>query len=584
MIVKMKKIHVIIHRQDQPGALDALRGLGTVHVEPLRNYPEMDHLNLNIEEKRIEQVLTILKSYDIAEAHQESFGNFKPVSDDILSAAEEIERLKKSVEDRAVRLKNWEPWGDFDPEDIRNLTQNGVFIHLYEFSKSQKVELPQGAIMETISESGGVRRCMVILQENISLPYERVYLPMISMHKKRELQEKEWAQIKELEAKIQSYGKYREALEEALMHIQEEVKFKEVSLGMENHEEVMVLKGFIPEDQSEKLQSAAASNSWGLSIEDVSPEDDVPTLLKNPKPVELSKPAFQVIEIIPGYKEFDVSAIFLVFFTLFFAMLIGDAAYGAIFFLGTLIAHVTMGRKLADKKPFYLMYLLTGATMIWGVLTGTYFGQQWLPSTVKAVVPWLNDTTNIQWLCFTIALVHLGLARLWAAAAQIPKITALAEMGWFLIVCGMYFLAKQFVLNQPMPGFTMWLFVAGISLAFFFMFPPKQWIKNIGQQIIPFGLSVISAGTDIISYIRLFAVGLATVAVADAANSMPEALPGGLGYGFMIFLHFLNLILAAMAILVHAIRLNVLEFSGHLGLEWGGFKYNPFKKITEQQT
>ena len=75
----------------------------------------------------------------------------------------------------------------------------------------------------------------------------------------------------------------------------------------------------------------------------------------------------------------------------------------------------------------------------------------------------------------------------------------------------------------------------------------------------------------------LFAVGFATVAVADAANAMPEALPG-VGYGFMVFLHPLNLILAAMAILVHAIRLNVLEFSGHLGLEWVGFRYNPFKK------
>ena len=136
----------------------------------------------------------------------------------------------------------------------------------------------------------------------------------------------------------------------------------------------------------------------------------------------------------------------------------------------------------------------------------------------------------------------------------------------------------MFVLNHPFPSYALWFFTIGIPVAMIFMFPWNVILKKLPQELIPFALGVIGSGVDIISYIRLFAVGLATVAVADAANAMPAALPGGIGYGFMVLLHVLNIVLAGMAILVHAIRLNVLEFSGHLGLEWAGFKYTPLAK------
>ena len=77
----------------------------------------------------------------------------------------------------------------------------------------------------------------------------------------------------------------------------------------------------------------------------------------------------------------------------------------------------------SDHTSFYLMYLLTGFTCVWGVLTGTYFGQEWLPSSVKPLVPWLNVTENIQWLCFTVALVHLSIARIWSILRRFPHFT-----------------------------------------------------------------------------------------------------------------------------------------------------------------
>lgn len=578
MIVPLKKIHLIMRKADVISALEGLRVLGCIHVEhqdPLTGF----QLTERREEVRIlTETINILKQNKTAkDIEQKSFSDWTELVNAALKDTAEIEHLKETISKRQILINEWESWGNFNPKEIVELRGQGIYIQLCQKPTSENKELSDGALIKIIDSSGGMDRCVIVSQRKIDCPFDKVDMPALGLNEMSILQEEDRSRIIELEKRTQEKLCYLGLLEKTLLERQAVLEFEEVEQGMKDEGELALLKGFCPQDQCAILEQKAKQNHWGILVEDPDEEDRVPTLLVNPKWVNLSKPVLGVIEILPGYKEMDVSAVFLVFFTLFFAMLIGDAAYGAIFMAGVFYAQRKFGKKLEDQTVFYLGYILTGFTCFWGVLTGTYFGQAWLPSTIKAVVPWLNVTENIQWLCFTIALVHLSLARIWRGAIKFPSITFLAEVGWLLNVWGMYFLANMFVLKAPLPPFTGWLFGIGISMAFFFMFEPKEFLKKIGQEIIPFMLGVIGAGTDIVSYIRLFAVGLATVAVADAANAMPRDLPG-IGYGFMVFLHVLNLILALMAILVHAIRLNVLEFSGHLGLEWAGFKYNPFKK------
>ena len=132
--------------------------------------------------------------------------------------------------------------------------------------------------------------------------------------------------------------------------------------------------------------------------------------------------------------------------------------------------------------------------------------------------------------------------------------------------------------------------MAGTFLVIFFTSPNKNPLKAIGPGLGGFALNIINTFTDVVSYIRLFAIGLASVAVADAFNDM------ALGFGFstvssgfiavviLVIGHFFNIILGILAVAVHGLRLNVLEFSNHLGLEWSGFSYQPFKKILKQDT
>jgi len=147
-----------------------------------------------------------------------------------------------------------------------------------------------------------------------------------------------------------------------------------------------------------------------------------------------------------------------------------------------------------------------------------------------------------------------------------------------------YFLARMLILGEIFPESGKYLFICGASLVILCTNPTKNIFKTIGSGIGGLLLNVINAFTDTVSYIRLFAVGAATVAVADAFNQM--AL--GIGYGdiisgfftalVLIFGHTLNILLGAMAVLVHGVRLNVLEFSSHLNMEWSGVEYKPFRQ------
>lgn len=577
MIVSMKKIHLIVQKKDVVSALETVRDLGVVHVEHQDELTGFQLTERREEVGMLENVLRILRECLDPSSEQKEYTDWTELANQILKYNADIEHSRESMASRQVLIDKWQPWGRFDLSHIAVLEERGVYFTLYEISEKEKVELPQGMSLKTIYKLNGKKYCVAVCREQIDLPFQKIAFPKIGLKPMKVQQEEDQTRIDKAQKFISASTCNIEFLEKTLVARQNVLCFEEVEKGMKEDETLVVLKGFCPEAQCSRIEGMATQENWGLLVEDPSDEDEVPTLLKNAKWVDLSKPVLNVIEILPGYKESDVSAVFLVFFILFFAMLIGDAAYGAIFMAGVFYAQKKFGKSMQDQTVFYLGYILTGFTCLWGIATGTYFGQAWLPSTVKAVVPWLNVTENIQWLCFAVALAHLSLARAWAAKIKFPSITFLSEIGWLMIVWGMYFLANMFVLKKAVPPITNWLFIVGIALAFFFMFPPKEFLKKIGQEVIPFVLGIIGAGTDIVSYIRLFAVGLATVAVADAANAMPADLPG-VGYGFMIFLHLLNLVLAAMAILVHAIRLNVLEFSGHLGLEWAGFGFKPFKK------
>ncbi|MCK4447359.1 MAG: V-type ATP synthase subunit I, partial [Candidatus Marinimicrobia bacterium] len=378
--------------------------------------------------------------------------------------------------------------------------------------------------------------------------------------------------------------------------IKKRYEFANVEYGMENEESISYLQGFCPEESTDIIKKEADKESWGYVFEEPDDLSEVPTLIKNPRWIKIIDPIFKFMGTVPGYQEYDISMWFLIFFSLFFAMLIGDAGYGFIFIVLTLWVRRKMPK--APSEPFVLMYILGGATVVWGLLSGTWFGLEriaQIPFLKKCIIPSIssfdlskhsfNDNQNFMMhLCFLIGAIHLTVAHLTSALRNKKSLRALSQIGWIGIVWSLYFLAETLVLRHEFPKMAKWSLLIGFFLALVFSNPQKNIIKGIASTLGSLPLDIIGGFSDVVSYLRLFAVGYATVMVAYSFNTM--ALGNGInniisGFiaAFILFLgHGLNIILGAMSIVVHGIRLNMLEFSGHLGLEWSGKEYKPFKE------
>ena len=291
----------------------------------------------------------------------------------------------------------------------------------------------------------------------------------------------------------------------------------------------------------------------------------------------------------------------MLFFSLFFAMIIGDAGYGAIFLGLTMLM-----RKKLPVDAFRLLTVTSTATIIWGLVTGTLFGIN--PEILARVgldkiqIPFLTDpersAQNIMGLCFLIGAIQITIGHLWNVVDLIKarKLKALEQVGWILTTWFMFFLADDMVLKGNMLSYlglsetaaaALWkvmgyALVAGIVLIVLFMMPPKE-IKDGWFNLALLPLNLVSNFTDVVSYVRLYAVGTAGFSVANAFNNMifpgEVSLVGLLIGALLAFLaHTLNVLLSVMGVLVHGIRLNTLEFSNHKGISWSGSPYRPFAK------
>ncbi len=599
MIVKMKKITLLCMEQDRDSTLAKLRDLGVMHLDPV-NAPESDDLDAAIaegnvvEETRCQlELLTpkaakpdapcpptpenIAKGRQIVEAAQELLSRRKALSDDLENSRKELAALV--------------PYGNFNPDTIRTLAEKGIIVKLYQLPANSDITPPENTQLTVLRREKTTIYVALVAEQKFSWDHSEFATPEHSLAELEDAiddAEKKMATIegglKELVSSIPS-----------LLTLENEIEktrtFLTARSGMGTTKNIAYLQGFCPVDTTKRLQHCATNHGWGLLVEDPSDEDAVPTLIKYPRWVKPIKALIDMINIVPGYHEADISAVFLLFFSIFFAMLIGDAGYGALFLLLT----VLLRRKLpsAPFYPFALFGVLSLCTIGWGVITGNYFGIEAnvLPVMLQNLrLNWLTDPdvsqNNIMKLCFFIGALHLTIAHIWNAVALYPNKKFIAQLGWTGLIWTMFYGARTMVLSETLPNWTMIVGAIGMVAVIAFMTAPKDFKKDwISHAMLP--LTVIGSFVDVISYIRLFAVGMATFYVAKSFNDM------AIGVGFtkiwtaplaaliLLFGHGLNILLCALGILVHGVRLNTLEFSTHKELEWAGSAYKPFsnKKV-----
>ena len=633
MIVPMKKVSLITMGDKREDTLKKLQKLGIVHIEISEGFGEKlnqykDQITL------LEQAMYSLGKNKNAPTTQVGTSKALEVAGKVVELYnEKSDRIaeRASLYSELERLKNW---GDIDLDSIDHLAKNGIEIALCEMPKSEYQSLPDTVKTVNFYSDKSTVRFLLLKQGGEADPLLNGYQIALPKMSTVSIQEK----IIELDSRIQtideelsSYAGYLESIKQAVAALEKKVEFETYATGMsienlsseeKNAVTVAYFKGYVESEKLEKLKQAAKENSWGLFVEEPCAEDNVPTKLQNNKFVSLIYPLTDFLGTVPGYFEYDISGWFLAFILIFFGIIFGDGGYGLL--IGA-VAAIPIVKSLVAKKPIPPTFLLVGlfglSTILWGTLTCTWFGlspeqlPQWLKALSVPVIsnvygdkiwqlPWtpsgvgLTTAQNLQIFCFSLALIQLTVAHIKGAVRNRKSLKILGDIGSILQLVGIYYLVLSLVVNAQV--FSFGLVISGIpvgtvAIAFIaigflssFVFSNYEGsiVKSILSSltnIVSVLLGVVNVFSDIVSYIRLWAVGLAGAAISATVNELAGPLLGNfmfmiLAIVLLVFGHGLNMVLNILSVIVHGIRLNTLEFSSHLDMSWSGHKFKPFEE------
>ena len=371
MIVKMKKLTLLCTSAQQEETLKKLRDLEVLHIEHVRSPEghELDQARNHL--LYVQRAKEVLQSRPDADPSVQDPHNLVETVWKLIHAEKELKETLQALIHEKARIT---PFGEFDPRDIKKLNKSSLFAKLYELPAKDTPAVPDGVAISEISRDKNIIYALAVSREDYSIPAHEVRLPDRSLSKIEYHIEKTRKAIEENDTEFQTYAGHKALVEQIAENAADGVTFLEVRDGMGTDEAIVYLKGFYPVDREIDIVSAANENGWGYQLEEVSGSDQPPTLLRNPKWVSPVKAALDLIGVVPGYKELDVSALFLIFLSIFFAFIVGDAGYGLLFIGLTLFGKFKAKGKAAAQPGLNLLMIMSTFCVIFGALTGNYFG------------------------------------------------------------------------------------------------------------------------------------------------------------------------------------------------------------------
>jgi len=606
MVVPMKKVCLFVRDKYQQDALVKLRETGVVHIKKTNAVSEQ--LSKVLERKAMaENAVGLIQSYKTPP----NVGAPRAAEANLVELMVGLGKERKALEDRQTMLAKERgriaAWGDFNPASVKELGSLGQPVYLYELTHEAFAALsPETRYIKLSEDKNGLRLLVLDNEIPAAAPFQLPEKSLSALDAELgEIQRK----LKALDARIASYATQRPTLMKELKTIQTDIEFETARAELEKVEGVpeaygfSCLTGFVPTEDLGRLKAASAENGWALAASDPGPDDNVPTKLKHSRLVSLLNPLTDFLEVTPGYHEADISGWFLFFFVIFFGMIFGDAGYGAIVLIAAIVGIFKTVKK--GVPPVLKLLLLLGiSNFLWGTFTCTWFGvdAQKLPQELQNLsLPQISSATaaqsprdegivrqNLMIFCFTLALLQLSIGHI-VAITRCRTLKILGDLGSIAMLTGMYGIVLSLIASNEfrhIPLFPPCVYLLGGGFLLNFIF--TNYDGSIGKSIveslknfISMVLGIANVFSDIMSYIRLWAVGLAGGAISATVDQMAGPMLGHLfffifGVILLVFGHGLNLVLNVLSVLVHGVRLNTLEFSGHVGLTWAGTPYRPF--------
>ena len=612
MIEKMKKIVIVATEGRKEAMISGIRDLGVVHISETaapnsalsERLTSLNRVRSVLVEKAKEEKKNSKKAPKKEAPHKILSGHdFERLHEKLHAAIAERDILADEITRMGVQKDHIAKWGDFDPDQIRAFAEKGIKFSFYLLGKKEMADLPEECSYITL-KSIDKQNAIAVVGDELPAQFngKKFSLPEMGVGQLEVEIDKRVKKVASIDGLLIESVPQIPGYDKAILKLTDEIVFNSVSDAAGSEEGLVLISGFVPESDLDAFKKAASSNSWAYVLDDPTEEDPVPTKVRYNKVTKIMKPIFDMLGTVPGYREYDISMWFLLFLSLFFGMIIGDAAYGVIMLIVSIILNIKT-KKVSNIN--LLLYVMSIATVIWGSLTGTWFGAEGalrIPFLRKLVIPAIanypeqfgvdsNAAQNtVMKFCFCLGMIQLSLAcvmniiRKWKQ----KSLALVADLAWLAIIISIYFLSLMLVIGEQV-NLTLILIVVLSGLVLVIMFGAQEPGLSFGKGLkkglagaFTTFLDTISAFGNVMSYIRLFAVGMASLAIAQSFNGMASpmlkgwALPAGILV--LVIGHGLNIIMGLLSVVVHGVRLNLLEFSGQLGMEWAGIPYEPFKK------
>ena len=595
MITRMKKLTFLVFYKEYQEFLDRMGELGVLHVVQ-KQQGVLDNAEVQEQMRLLSRYASAIEALSKVASNPSENSAFTEPSD-LLLKYDQLLADKAATEARIQQLAKDEqvlaPWGDFAPESVERLIKAGYDINFFACATrlyKEEWESEYNAITIRADKSKVYFITVTAPGTEISIEAELCRLPQVSLGALREeietLQSKSTGIDGQIVAFANEHLAHFKAAHEAL---QSDINFSKVALSADSvaDNKLMLLQGWAPEKSLDTVREYLDKTGHYYQIDDPTAEDDIPIQLSNNKFFRLFEPLTKLY-MLPKYGELDLTMFFAPFFMLFFGLCLGDMGYGLLIMLA-LPVFTKLFQLINPEFKSPLVFLFGLSTVLAGSLTGTAFGFSLydldIPFFQKMKDMLYQDNQAMFYLSLIIGCVQILFGMVLKAVnltIQLGFKYAVSTIGWIMLLVGV----AVGVLTGSMGAtwFMVLMIVAGCMIMLYNS-PGKNIFLNIGLGLWDAYNMVTGLLGDVLSYVRLFALGLSGGILASVFNSLavgmsPDIPVVGFLVTALIFLigHGLNIFMNILGSMVHPMRLTFVEFFKNSGYEGGGQEYKPFKK------
>lgn len=583
-ILQLKKASVIGLSDNKTETLDALQDLGLLHIIPLqdasgRRIKNAEDTNPELLKRSLQYLLS--SPHKRRQVTRQQHLDLEKTLRDVDQNRQQRIRLSEKRDFLDKRIKDLEPWGEFVLPDLADLNQQRLWFYLVPNFKMKDVEQSHLPWIEVHRDNRHTYIVAIAEQEPQAsiMPVPRTHTGYIPLSQLREQLEDSAIQLEAVEAEREALTRWIFLLQQSVASTEDKALLDDISSQTQSYNELFALQAWVPVRDVPRLEAFAEQQSLVLLLEDPMDSETPPTLLENSIAVGGGQEVVTFFQT-PSYRSWDPSRVVFFSFVSFFAIIMSDVGYSLLF--GAILAWYwkSMARTESGRRLRAMGVALTCAGVAWGVLVGSYFGAKAPISALGHLkLIDLNDFDSMMALSISIGALHLIFANLVMAWVRRSSTQALSSVGWAISVSAalLGWLTDFAVAHWVIFGF-------GLALVLLFSTP----VKGFGLARFVAGLLALTNLTkifgDVLSYLRLFALGLASASLAITFNQLAadvgNALPGiGLLLHILILLagHLLNFVLTVVSGVIHGLRLNLIEFY-NWSLADEGYPFQPFSK------